>query len=97
MAGTRSTSLDAGAGLAGSWLEYRGLPVPGADASAYANLLLAARLRLVGRLALGRALAASAGLSCGEALRGVQATDTGQVVTGATGLELGATLGLEAP
>ena len=97
IAGTRSASVEAGGGLSASWLEFRAEPVSGADASAYANLLVAARVRVVGRVALGRALHAAAGLGAGAALRGVQATDTGQVVAGATGLELGATLGLEAP
>lgn len=96
LAGKRSASVDAGAGFSGSWLEYRAEPVAGTEASPYANLLLVGRAGIVGHLALGRTLAVSAGVSAGAALRGVQVTDTGQTVTGATGFELGATLGLEA-
>ena len=56
----RSTPAPASRGAGSSIAPCRS---PGADASAYANLLVAARVRLIGRLALGRALAASAGLS----------------------------------
>jgi hypothetical protein len=91
-----AVSLDAGAGLAGSWLQFRADPEDGAEGSPYTDLLMVGRLGLVGRVALGTALEFTTGLGGGRTLRGVQATDAGQVVAGATGLELAATLGLEA-
>jgi hypothetical protein len=95
--GGRRASLAAGAGVSASWLEFRAEAEPGAEGSAYANLLAVARLRLLGRLALGRSLRGSAGVEGGVALRGVEATDAGEVVARARGVTVGATLGLEAP
>jgi hypothetical protein len=96
LAGSDGASLDAGAGCSGSWLQFRAEPTAPASGSPYGDLLIVARIGFVGRLALGRVLEISAGLSGGEALRGAQATDAGRVVAGATGLELGGTLGLGA-
>jgi len=96
LAGNDTASLDGGAGCSLSWLQFRAEPTAPASGSPYADLLVVARVGLLGRLALGRVLEVSAGLSGGDALRGVQATDAGRVVAGATGLELGATLGLGA-
>lgn len=96
LVGNDGASLDGGAGVSASWLQFRAEPTAPASGSPYTNLLVVARAGFVGRLALGRVLEVSAGLSGGAALRGVQATDAGQVVAGATGLELGATLGLGA-
>ena len=90
-------SLDGGASFSGSWLEFRAAPVSGAEASAYSNLLLVGRVGLRGRFPLGRALHVTAGLDGGRALRGVEATDAGEVVAGASGFELGAAVGLELP
>ena len=92
-----AASLATGAGVSASWLQFRAEPAPGAEGAAYANLLAVARLRLVGRLALGQSLHAAAGIDGGIVLRGVEATDAGQVVAQATGFALGASLGLEAP
>ena len=97
VAGGRRASLAAGAGVSAGWLEFRAEPAPGAEGSAYGNLLAVARLRLLGRLALGRSVHGTAGLDGGVALRGVEATDAGEVVARARGATLGATLGLEAP
>lgn len=97
VAGSHAASVDVGAGLAASWLQFRGEPDPGQQAWSHDSLLLVARLRVVGRVALGRSLHAAAGLQVGETLHGVAAADAGQVVRSATGLALGATLGLEAP
>jgi hypothetical protein len=97
LASGRRTSLELGAGLTASWLEFRADAAPGATAARFASLLLVARLRVAGRLALGRAAHLVAGLEGGETLHGVQATDAGTVVVGATGLALGATLGIETP
>ena len=95
--GGRRASLAAGAGVSAGWLEFRAEPAPGAEGAAYGNLLAVARLRLLGRLALGRWLHGTAGLDGGVAVRGVEATDAGVVVTSARGATMGATLGLEAP
>ena len=80
------------------WLEFRAEPAPGAEGSAYGNLLA------VGAPAAGSAgwrsgarCTRTAGLDGGVALRGVEATDAGAVVARARGATLGATLGLEAP
>jgi hypothetical protein len=97
VAGGRRASLAIGAGGAASWLSFRAEPAANAEGSSYANLLVVARLRVVGRLALGRAVHAIGGIDAGGALRGVEATDDGTVVARASGLLLGATLGLEAP
>lgn len=96
IAGSDSASLDGAAGCSGSWLQFRAEPTAPAAGSPYTDLLVVARAGVVGRLALGRVLELSAGLGVGEAVRGVQATDAGQVIAGATGFELGATLGLGA-
>jgi predicted signal transduction protein with EAL and GGDEF domain len=84
-------------GLAGSWLQFRGEPAPGSRSAAYGNLLLVSRARVIGRLALGRWIHAAVGLQAGQTLVGVAARDSGQVVRSASGLVLGATLGLETP
>ncbi|HXU00829.1 MAG TPA: hypothetical protein VN903_07550 [Polyangia bacterium] len=95
--GARRASLAVGAGAAASWLSFRAEPAPGADGAPYANLLVVGRLRVVGRIALGRALHVTAGVDVGAALRGVEATDAGAVVASARGLLLGANLGIESP
>ena len=97
LAGGRRAALAAGAGATLGWIEFRAEPSPGAEGTTYGNLLAVARLRLVGRLALGRSLHGTAGLDGGVALRGVEATDAGAVVARARGVTAGATLGLEAP
>jgi hypothetical protein len=48
-------------------------------------------------LALGRSVHATGGVDGGIALRGVGASDGGAVVARASGVAVGATLGLEAP
>ena len=58
---------------------------------------MTARLRLLGRLALGRSLHGTAGVDGGVALVEVEALDTGAGVACACGVTVGATLGLEAP
>jgi hypothetical protein len=93
----RRASLDGGAALSASWLEFRADPAPGAESSPYASLMVVGRLRLVGRIAVGDRLHLTAGLEGGAALRGVEATDAGQIVASANGVELGALLGLEVP
>lgn len=95
--GRRRASLAVGAGAAASWLSFRAEPAAGSEGSSYANLLAVGRLRVVGRLALGRALHATAGVDVGAALRGVEATDAGTVVASARGLLLAANLGVESP
>ena len=70
---------------------------PGAASAPYASLLVVARLRLLGRVALGELLHLTAGVDGGVALRSVAATDTGQTVAAANGVELGAVLGVELP
>jgi len=97
LAGSNAASLDVGVGVAGSWLQFRGEPAAGSRASAYDNLLLVSRARVQGRLALGRWMHAAVGLQAGETLLGVAARDSGQVVRSASGLALGATVGLETP
>jgi hypothetical protein len=97
VAGGRRASLAVGAGAGASWLSFRAEPAPGSEGSTYANLLAVGRARVVGRLALGRALHATAGVDVGAALRGVEATDTGVAVASARGLLLAANLGLESP
>jgi hypothetical protein len=97
LAGNNAASIDVGAGVAGSWLQFRGEPTAGSTSSAYDNLLLVGRVRVLGRLALGRWMHAAVGFHAGETLVGVAARDSGQVVRSASGLALGATLGLETP
>jgi hypothetical protein len=97
VAGGRRASLSLGAGGAASWLSFRPEPTAGASGSSYANLLAVARLRVIARLALGRSVHGTAGVDGGVALRGVEATDAGDVVARASGVSIGATLGLEAP
>jgi len=97
VAGARRASLAAGAAVSAGWLEFRAEPSPGYESARYGNLLAVARLRLVGRVALGRSLHGAVGLDGGVALRGVEATAVGEVVARARGVALGATLGLEAP
>jgi hypothetical protein len=97
LAGSNAASIDVGVGVAGSWLQFRGEPAPGAAAAAYGNLLLVSRARVMGRLALGRWMHGAVGFQAGETLVGVAARDSGQVVRSASGLALGATLGLETP
>jgi hypothetical protein len=98
LAGTQAGgSLEGGVALAGSWLELTAQPLPDANASSYGSVLIVGRARLGGRLPLGRALHLRADLGIGEALHGVEATDAGQVILSASGLELGAALGLETP
>jgi hypothetical protein len=97
VAGGRRASLAVGAGASASWLSFRSEPAAGAEGSSYANLLVAGRGRLVGRLGLGRAVHATAGVDVGAALLGVEAKDAGAVVASARGLLLAANLGLESP
>jgi hypothetical protein len=97
VAGSDGASIDVGAGVAGSWLQFRGEAAPGSRASPYGNLLLVSRARVVGRLALGRWMRAAVGFQAGHALVGVAARDSGEVVRSASGLALGATIGLETP
>jgi hypothetical protein len=97
VAGGRRASLSLGAGGGAHWLTFRAQPAEGAAGSSYANLLAVARLRVIGRLALGRSVHGTAGVDGGVALRGVEATDAGEVVARASGVSIGATLGLEAP
>ena len=97
VAGGRRASLAVGAGAGASWLSFRAEPAPGAEGLSYANLLAVGRLRVVGRLALGRALHAALGLDVGGAAVGVEAIDYGAVVASARGLLVGANLGLESP
>ena len=94
--GDDAASLHIGAGLVSSRVEFRGDAKEGAHAERYTDWLVVARASVLGRLALGRTLGVSAGLSAGDALRGVEVTDAGRVIAAARGIELGATLGLEA-
>jgi len=97
VAGGRRASLAVGAGAAASWLSFRAEPAAGSEGSTYANLLAIGRARAVGRLGLGRALHATAGVDVGAALRGVEATDAGAAVASARGLLVAANVGLESP
>ncbi|MES1205694.1 MAG: hypothetical protein ABUS79_07120 [Pseudomonadota bacterium] len=97
VAAGRRTSLAVGPEVAASWLEFRAQPDAGAQGSTYDDLLVLVRLQLQGRLALGRSVHGTAGFSAGVVLRGLAATDAGQVVDQARGAVLGLTLGLEAP
>lgn len=94
--GDDAASLEGGAGFSGNWLQFRAEPSAPASGSPYTDWLVLARAGVLCRLGLGRALELSAGLTGGGAVRGVEATDAGRVVAGASGLELGATLGLGA-
>lgn len=96
LVGDSSASLHAGAGFALSRLEFRGNAARGASSSSYADWLAVARANLLARVALGRVLGLSGGISAGAALHSVEATDAGTTVAAARGLELGATFGLEA-
>jgi hypothetical protein len=97
VAGGRRAALEAGPGADVGWLQFRAQSSTSPGASTYGNLLAVARLRLVGRLALGRSVHATGGVDGAVALRGVGASDAGAVVARASGVAVGATLGLEAP
>ena len=95
--GGRRASLAVGAGAAASWLSFRAEAAPGADSFSLADLLVVARARVVGRIALGRALHVTGGVDVGGAAASVEAKDTGVPVASARGLLLGANIGLESP
>lgn len=97
IAGDWATSLATGAGVSLAWLRFRGEPAAGAEGASYGDLLATVKLKMLGRVALGRSLHATAGLDGGVTLRGVEATDAGTTVARARGLVIGATLGLETP
>src|SRR6185436_20952420 len=97
VAGGRRASLAAGEGAAASWLSFRAEASPGADSFSYADLLVVARARVVGRIALGRALHVTAGVDIGGAAVSVEETDTGSAVASARGVLVGANIGLESP
>jgi hypothetical protein len=96
VAGDEAASLHLGPGFSLSRLEFRGNAERGAEADTYSDWLPVARANVFARVALGRFLGVSAGVSAGATLRSIEATDAGKSVTAARGLELGATLGLEA-
>jgi len=96
LTGDEAKSLHLGAGLTLSRIDFRGAANASGESDSYADWLSVARASLLGRLALGRVLGLSAGVSCGGTLRSVEATDAGSVAASARGLELGAMLGLEA-
>src|SRR5262245_36274140 len=95
--GGRRASLAVGAGAAASWLSFRAEASPGAESLSYANLLVVGRARVVGRVALGRAVHVTSGVDVGGALGPVEANDAGVAVASARGLLLGANIGLESP
>ena len=97
LAGSRRTALAAGPELSADWLAFRAQPAAGAEGSTIDDLLAVGSLRVLGRLALGRSVHGTAGVSGGVTLRGLEATDAGQVVSRARGAVVGLTLGLEAP
>jgi len=95
--GGRRASLAVGAGAAASWLSFRAEASPGAESLSYADLLVVGRARVVGRVALGRALHVTGGIDVGGALQSVEAKDAGAIVASARGPLLGANIGLESP
>jgi hypothetical protein len=98
LAGTGSgPAVEAGLAVSASWLRWTGEPLPGDQGSSIAGLRVVARAHAVGRIPFGRALHLMAAVDLGETVRGVEATDAGQVIAAASGLVLGASLGVAAP
>ena len=98
LAGTeRGPAVEAGVAISASWLRWTGEPLAGDQGSSTAGVRLVARARAVGRIPLGRALHLVGAVDLGETLRAVEATDAGQVIAAASGLVLGASLGVAAP
>jgi hypothetical protein len=98
VAGTASgPAVEAGLAISASWLRWTGEPLPGDQGSSTAGMWVVARARAVGRMPLGRALHLIAAVDLGESVRGVEATDAGQVIAAARGLVLAASLGVAAP
>jgi hypothetical protein len=92
----RASSLELG-GLAGarvSLVKFEGDAAEGATDRAASDFVVSARVGVVSSIELGAGIWLELGGTAGYALRGLEATDAGRVVSGATGTELGAALGL---
>jgi hypothetical protein len=92
----RASSLELGAlaGARASVLQFEGEAAESATDRAASGVVVSARAGVVSSLALGGGIWLELGGTAGYVLRGLEATDDGQVVSGASGAELGAALGL---
>jgi hypothetical protein len=92
----RASSLELGAlaGLRASLVRFEGDAQGGATDQAASDFVITARGGVVSAIRLGGGIWLELGGTAGYALKGLEATDTGDVVSGATGVELGAALGL---
>ncbi|HEX6274612.1 MAG TPA: hypothetical protein VFZ53_16325 [Polyangiaceae bacterium] len=86
--------LTALAGARVALLGLEGEANPGANDAAASRAVVTARAGVASSLELARGLWVELGGTAGYALRGFEVTDEGNVVSGATGTELGASLGL---
>ena len=77
-------------------VRFRGSAAPGAQATEVSGLTVFARGGAFTGLHLGGPFALDAGFGAGAPLRGLEATDTGQVVSGVSGAEFFAQLGFTA-
>jgi hypothetical protein len=89
----RPVELGVLAGARASLLELAGEAREGATDRSVSGLVVTARGGAFSSLSLGAGFFLDLAGTAGYALRGLEATDTGQVVSGASGAELGASLG----
>ncbi|HEX6765673.1 MAG TPA: hypothetical protein VF103_09355, partial [Polyangiaceae bacterium] len=77
-----------------SLLSVEGEAEDGATDSSVSKLVVTARAGVVSSLELGAGVHLELGGTAGYTLRGLEVTDAGTVVSGASGAELGAALGV---
>jgi hypothetical protein len=88
-----SLELSALAGARAALLRLEGEANPGASDAAASSAVVTARAGVASSLELARGFWLELGGTAGYALRGFEATDEGSFVSGASGAELGASLG----
>jgi hypothetical protein len=94
LASSAAGQVEVGVGARALLLRFEGQAEPGANAGEFSTLVVDARGLLSGILALSKVWNLEAAAGAGWALRSAEATDAGQVVRAASGLELLGTLGL---
>ncbi len=92
----RASSLELGAlaGARASLVQFEGEAAERATDRAASGTVVSVRAGVVSSLELGAGIWLELGGTAGYVLRGLEATDDGRVVSGASGVELGAALGL---
>jgi hypothetical protein len=91
---TKSLELGALVGSRASLLALEGDAEDGATDGSVSKVVVTARAGVVSSLSLGAGIHLELGGTAGYTLRGLEVTDTGTVVSGASGVEIGAALGL---